>query len=352
MSYTPTAPLPKLFIGLDIHKRSWRAHFSTDISVGSGKTMPADSVKLLHYVKRHYPDSEVSIAYEAGSCGFMPARAFLSFGWTTFVLNPADIPRPSASSVVKTDKLDATNIAKQLRAGNLQGIHVPELDRECLRSLSRQRSALVKDFRRIKTRIKGLLLYYQIDIPPAFDQAHWSLAFLAWLEDLSWDYAPFLHTLSSMLAQYHFIDQQIKSLSKKLKAYCRKHYHQDYMLLRSVPGIGSLTAAYILAEIGDIKRFTSFKQFASYIGLVPRVYASGEVSRTQGVSPRAKHIIRSMLIESAWVAIRFDPALQAYFRKHAHHNTKMAIFKVAHKLLSRIHAVVKQQVPYQIGLLA
>ena len=352
MSTQTTALSPKLFIGLDIHKRSWRAHFTTDITVGSGKSMVPDPDKLRDYVQRYYPDHLISIAYEAGPCGFSAAREFIHFGWDTFVINPADLPRTAHNIVVKTDKIDATSIAKQLRAGNLNKITIPDIPRECLRSLTRQRTAMVRDFRKSKTRIKSFLLYYDLSIPDQFDNPTWSKAFLQWLQDLQWNYTTIDLTLKSMLLQYHFIDQQIKDLSKSIKAYCRKNYQQDYSLLRSVPGIGALTAAYIIAELGDIRRFHSFKKFASFVGIVPRIHASGEKQLIHGVSPRANQTIRSLIVEASWVAIRFDPVLQAYFRKHAHHNTKAAIFKVAHKLLSRIHAVIKNQTPYQIGTLA
>ena len=93
------------------------------------------------------------------------------------------------------------------------------------------------------------------------------------------------------------------------------------MLLRSVPGIGPLNAAYIIAEIGDIRRFNSFKKLACYVGIVPNVHSSGENTSAFGVSPRANRTVRSLLVEASWVAIRIDPALQQYYRKHrlVHH---------------------------------
>jgi len=57
------------------------------------------------------------------------------------------------------------------------------------------------------------------------------------------------------------------------------------------------------------------------------------------------------MVEAAWVAIRIDPALQQYYRKHARHNSKAAIFKVARKLLSRIYAVIKTETDYQVGVI-
>ena len=162
MSKQVTTLSPKLFIGLDIHKKTWKLHFTTDLVEGSGHTFPPDTQKIKSYVERNYPKYEVSIAYEVGCCGYEPARAFITFGWNTFVVNPADIPRPAKNNFVKTDKIDAKNIAKQLRSGNLRKLIIPEKPREALRCLTRQRTALVRDYRRIKSRIKsrGFLCSY------------------------------------------------------------------------------------------------------------------------------------------------------------------------------------------------
>ncbi len=164
---------------------------------------------------------------------------------------------------MKTDKIDAKNIARQLRVGNLKKITIPGLQRESLRSLTSQRTALVRDYRRIKTRIKPLLLYLQIDIPDGMDSPKWPLKFLSWLDALDLGYSNSNQTLKSMLSHYRFIDLELKSLSNQIRLYCKQNHKTDYNLLSSIPGIAGLTASYILAEIGDIRRFTSFKKFAS-----------------------------------------------------------------------------------------
>ena len=145
----------KLFIGMDIHKKSWKIHFSTDLTIGSSKTFTPDAESLKRYIDKYYPDHEVSIAYEAGCFGYSAARQFIDFGWDTFVVNPADIPRPAKLGVVKTDKLDAANIAQQLRAGNLKKLTIPHHDREGLRSLSRRRNHLAKALRKTKSQFKS-----------------------------------------------------------------------------------------------------------------------------------------------------------------------------------------------------
>ena len=350
MSKKVTTHSPKLFIGMDIHKRSWKVHFSTDVTIGSGKTMPPDPDGLHQYVKKYYPGHQTSIADEVGCCGYTAARSFETFSWDTYVVNPADIPRPSKSAIVKTDKIDAKNIARQLKSGNLVKLAIPDVPRECLRSLTRQRTSLAKDFRRIKCRIKALMLYYGIEIPEKFDTPTWPLAFLRWLKDFKWNYDTVDQTLKSMLCQYQFIDLQIKDVSTRIRAYCRRHYKKDYYLLRSVPGIGPITAANIISELGDLRRFQSLKKLAGYIGIAPGMYCSGDNEKFTGATPRANRTIRSLIVEASWVAIRQDPVLQQYYRKHAGKDSKAAIFKVSRKLLSRIHAVIKSEITYEIGI--
>jgi len=351
MSKQVTSDQAKLFIGLDIHKKTWKFHFTTDLFIGSGATFPPNPNAVLKYVNKHFPNHEVSIAYEAGCCGYNPARQFILFGWDTFVFNPADIPKPAKNKFVKTDKIDAKNIALQLRSGHINKIDIPNKQREALRCLTRQRTALVRDFRRIKSRIKSLLLYHQIHIPDDMDSPKWPKKFIAWLKQLSIEHQNNFLTLQGMLTQYSFIDQQLKHTSNAIRAYCRKHYKKDYYLLKSIPGIAGLTASYILAEIGDLRRFKSFKRFASFVGFVPALHQSGASSFTPGATPRANRHIRNLIVEAAWIAVRTDPAMQQYYRSHHGKNAKAVIFKVGRKLLSRIMAVIKTEIPYSIGVI-
>lgn len=352
MSKQVTTETPKLYIGLDIHKKSWKFHFTTDIVIGTGHSFPPNPETIRNYVMKNYKDYEVSISYEVGCCGFNPARAFISYGWDTFVVNPADIPRPSKMKFMKTDKIDAKNIARQLRAGNLSKLVIPEVEREGIRCYTRQRTALVRDYRRIKTRIKSLLLYHQIEIPEDMDTPKWPIRFVTWLKSLKFTIVTNKYTLDSMIAQYVFIDKQLKILSTSMRAYCKKHYRKDYELLRSVPGIAGLTASYLLAELGDIRRFSSFKRLASYVGFVPSMQQSGDKSYAGGATPRANRHVRNMIIEAAWIAIRTDPVLQNYYRSHAGKNSKAVIFKVGRKLLSKVMGVIKSEIPYSIGVIS
>ncbi|MBR9921815.1 MAG: IS110 family transposase [Bacteroidetes bacterium] len=352
MTSSVTASPPKLFIGIDIHKNSWKVHFCTDLFDGDTVSFTPGPRAFKEYVDRHFPNHLVSCVYEAGCCGYSAARAFQSYGWKVLVVNPADVPRPAKQAWIKTDKIDCINLAKQLKNNQLQSITIPSVQREQFRALFRRRFDLIKDFRRVKSHIKSFLLYHGIEIPEAFDNPNWSHAFINWMIDLQWDFDSAQKTIDSLIFHYRFLNKEIQSVSNDIRAYCRKHYKKDYYLLQSIPGIGPLTSAAFLAEAGDLRQFKSLKKFAAFVGLIPGVYQSGETAKTLGMTPRANHILRSYMVEAAWVAIRKDPVMQAYYRKHLGKNPKSIVIKVARKLLSRVLAVIKTETPYQIGMVA
>jgi transposase len=120
--------------------------------------------------------------------------------------------------------------------------------------------------------------------------------------------------------------------------------------LRSIPGIGGIVASGIICELGDLRRFNSIKHLAGYVGLAPGVHQSGDNQKHTGITMRAHRLMRSYFIEASWQAIRTDPIMQAYYRKHVGKNVKSVIVKVARKLLSRTLAVIKTEIPYTIGV--
>lgn len=318
--------------------------------MGRTFSMSPDPEVLREYVERHFPGHEVSTAYEAGCCGYSAHRSFESYGWRSLVVNPADIFRRGKERHTKTDRIDAQLIARELKDGRLEGIEVPDRCREQLRSLFRRRNDLVKDMRQTKSYIKMQLLYYGIQVPEQYDNDHWSHGFRDWLDGLEFAYESGKEVLRSRMRTFRFIDREFRDVSTLLRRHTKAHFKEDYMLLRSIPGIGPIVASGILSELGDLRRFNNIKQLAGYVGLAPGIYQSGDTVRHTGVSMRAHRLIRSYFIEASWQAIRTDPVMQAYYRKHRGKNVKSVIVKVARKLLSRTLAVIKTGVPYEIGV--
>jgi transposase len=131
-----------------------------------------------------------------------------------------------------------------------------------------------------------------------------------------------------------------------------KKYKQLYYLLRSVTGIGPLTAAALITEIGDMKRFPSFYDLNSFIGLMPMEHSSGERELRGRITIRKHRQLRSELVECAWAAKRNDPALALYYSEQIKRgkNGKAAIVKVARKLLSRVRHVWLSGEAYQTAV--
>ena len=267
------------------------------------------------------------------------------------VVNPADVPRTNKQDWQKTDKIDCRNLCEQLQKSNVHSIHILNEEQEQLRSLFRRRNHLVRQLRTIKNHIKSQLLYYGIKLPEQYDNPNWSHEMKRWLHNIKWKFSSAAVAMQSRLKQLDFLWYEELHISNELRAYCRKHHRKDYYLLKSVPGIGGIIAAGFLAELGDIRRFNRFKDLAAIIGLVPGIYQSSDNKICLGLSKRSNRYLRSLLVEATWTAVRTDMVLQTYYRKHAHKEPNKAIIKVAHKLLSRIRAVIISGIPYQTGLI-
>jgi transposase len=340
----------KLYIGLDIHKKSWSVTIRTDIMEHKTFSM-ADPLpeQLYQYIEKTFPDYETKMAYEAGCCGFSAGRYFSHLGWDVCMVNPADVPIMHKQQFQKTDKIDSRNLCKQLQMGNLTPIHIPQEDQEQFRSLLRFRMQIAKDLRRIKTQIKSALLFHGIKIPEQYDNSHWTIGFITWIEKIEWSNVCGKSSMARKLEMYQFTKKQYLNVGTELRAYAKKTYAKNYELLKSIPGIGGFTAAAFLAEIGDFSRFSNEVVFSSFIGVVPGIYNSGGTETNLGVTPRANHILRTLLVESVWVAVSKDPEIQAYYKTHVGKNVKSIVIKIAHKMARRIFAVIKTQTPYRIN---
>ena len=350
MISTQTTATPKLFIGMDVHKKSWTVHFKTDLFDNKTITIPTDPAVLINYVEKHFDGHQITCCYEAGCCGYWIARSLLQHGWEVKVVNPADVPRNNKQDWQKTDKIDSRNLCKHLSDGNLKGIYIPGEQQEQLRSLFRRRIHLARQLRTIKNHIKSQLLYFGIKLPEEFDNPNWSRDMKTWIADVKWKFSSGAETIKSRLKQLEFMWYEELHISNELRAYCRKHYKKDYYLYKSIPGIGGITASGILSELGDIRRFNRLDELSAIVGLVPGIYQSSDNRVNLGLTKRSNHQLRSLLVEASWVAVRRDMALQQYYRRHAHKEPNKAIIKVAHKLLSRMRAVIISGIPYQEGI--
>jgi transposase len=343
----------KVYVGLDIHKRSWNAAIYLNEQFIRNIHQPPRPQALHHYLHQNYPQADHVCAYESGKFGYWIQREFKQLGIECLVVNPADIPSTHKDEVYKTDSRDARGIGQALSSGQLRSIYVPYEEQEADRHLVRQRKKIWRDLVRCKNRIKGFLDYKGIEVPSQYDNANWSRNFITWLNKLEFEHSSNRVTLDYQLKEMELLRKELLSVSNTIRKLMRsKKYNKLYYLLRSVTGIGPLTAASLITEIGDIKRFSNFYHLNSFIGLMPMEHSSGERELKGRITVRKHRQLRSDLVECAWTAKRTDPALALYYSEQIKRgkNGKAAIVKVARKLLSRIRYVWLSGEPYQTAV--
>lgn len=240
-----------------------------------------------------------------------------------------------------------------LQCGQLRGIYIPSLQQEADRSLVRHRKKIWRDLVRCKNRIKGFLDYTGVALPDKFSNSNWSRNFLQWLYAIKFEYASNRATLDYMIREAELLRKELLSISNDIRKLMRSAaYKKLYYLLRTITGIGPLTAALLITEIGDMKRFPSFYHLNSFIGLLPSEHSSGEKELKGRLTIRRHRQLRSDLVECAWTAKRTDPALSLFYSHQLKRGKepKLIIVKIARKLLSRIRYVWLTEKPYEKGV--
>lgn len=344
-----------IYVGIDVHKKDWKVTIMTsELSYKTFSAVP-QADKLGAYLRNNFPGATYYSAYEAGFSGFWLHKELIKLGINSMVVNPADIPTTDKERKQKEDLRDSRKIAHSLRSGQLKGIYILKEAVQHDRILLRTRQALVKDLNRSKNRIKSMLFFLGINLPERFSSrgSTWSKNFIKWLEELSFEYPAAKAGLDAHLDQVGHLRSSILKVTRQIKELAKSsQYQENAALLISMPGIGALTAMMLLTEIEDISRFKTFDNLCSYVGLVPSTSSSGENNIDTGITPRRNVRLRSALIESAWVAIRNDPALLACYQNLTKRMPgNRAIVRIAKKLLRRMTHVLRKKCCYEKGII-
>ncbi len=341
-----------IYVGMDVHLKSWNISVYCNETYIKSFNQPPSPEVLRDYLIKNYPNAKYKCAYEAGFCGFWIQRQLSEYAIDCILVNASDVPQTDKSNRTKTDKNDSIRIAKGLQAGLLVANHVPDKELEADRSLVRCYEKYNKDLRRAKSRIKGLLYQVGIELPAQFQSNNWSGKFIQWLKELKFENTSLKSTLNYNIVMAEYIRTQKLQVLKDIRLLLLKErYAIIAKFLMSIPGIGQLTAATLLVEIGDIKRFDNFEKLNSFIGFYPSQFSSGESIRMGSITTRKHHRLRSLLLEAAWMSIRNDPAMLMAFNDFKNKvGGKRAIIKIARKLLSRLRYVWTNQKEYEKGV--
>lgn len=345
------------YVGIDCHKKSWKVTILGEHYEHKTMSQDPNPVILANYLHRNFPGGTYHAVYEAGFSGFEACRHLRDLGINCHVVHPADVPTSQKERQQKTDKADSRKLARCLRSKELKSIHIPQRQLEADRALLRQRFRLVKDIARTKNRVKSLLLQFGIVIPEKFTTAqsrYWSKNYISWLKSLEIEQGSLRQVLDNYLEIGLMLRKELLLVNKQVRGLSQvPRYVTNYKLLITLPGIGITTAMTLLVQLGDVKRFKRLDDLCSYVGLIPRIHASGDRVVTGKMIKRGSKVLKILLIEASWEAVRKDVALMATFNQLAlRMNKNKAIIRIARKLLNRVRHVLLHGVEYQMGVVA
>jgi len=294
---------PKHYIGLDVHKSTISiAYAAADGSdpVLYGKTTGSNLAveRALSKLRKKLGASkeDMRICYEAGPTGFVLARRLLQLGYDCSVIAPSKIPQKSGDKV-KTDKKDAKKLARLLRAGELEPIHVPSAIDEAIRDLCRARTDAVQARRRAKKQLLGFMLRNGMAYT---GKTHWTQAHLNYIRKIAMPDPVQQIVLEEYIMEIDAAEERVARLyahmEKQLETWDRKPMVDALMALR---GFQVVTAMTLIAELGDLDRFATPRQLMGYLGLVPGEDSSGAKRRQGAITKTGNTHARWMLVESA-----------------------------------------------------
>lgn len=322
-----------IFIGMDVHKNTYSVTAICDGLIVKRDTLKADPNLLVAYLKKRYGEGKIISAYEAGFCGFHLHRHLISAGIDNIVVHAAAIE--ISNDRVKTDKRDSLKIAEHLSQRRLKGIEVPSEEREDFRTVTRTRVAFMKERTRISCQIKSLLHLH--GLISAYDERKVSEK---WIKNLSkLKLTPGIKfSLEMYVSMWLEFNKKIKEISIEMKEQAKKDEAVD-KVYKSTPGIGPTSARILANELDNTLQFRNERQISSFIGLTPCEYSSGDHVRQGHVTKQGRPILRKILVQAAWVAIRHDKELEMIFNRiAAKAGCKRAIVAIARRLIVRIRA--------------
>jgi len=341
-----------IYVGMDVHKKSWTVSIFSEHHEHKTFTQPPNAQSLVGYLKRTFPGATYHAVYEAGFCGYWIHDSLHQQGVDSMVVNPADVPTTDKQRRGKNDKIDSRKLGKNLRSHDLQPIYIPGSMQREDRSLLRTRYGMVRKQTRCKNQIASLLAFYGVFLPPEMETKRWSRRFISWLESVQFEHTSGTIALKTLIEELLHLRKLIAGLTRQITVLSRTYdYAEAVWLLKTIPGISTLTAMILLTEIGDISRFKNLDTLASYAGLIPDTKSSGEEEHITNITMRRNPMLRAILVESSWIVVRKDPALILAFNKLCRRMKKNnAIIHIARKLLNRIRFVLNNRQPYVVAI--
>ena len=252
----------------------------------------------------------------------------------------------------KTDRKDALKLAKLSAVGQLPTVYMPSPAVRQWRALIKYRQKLIGRRTAIKNNIRCILDRQGLTMKSG--TGGWTSEGLAYLHKLARPMADveldelWRGQLQLELEQLLAMEQQMGSVQQKLDIIGKANHRVQ--LLRTIPGVGPRLAEALVAAIDDPHRFASRKEISSYFGLVPKQYESGQMSRSGRITKQGNTLVRNLLVEVSWLALRYNPWVRQTYqliRRNSKTRRHIAIVAVARRLVVRAWAMLRDDTPWK-----
>lgn len=287
-------------VGLDVHKDSIEVAFIDENgearNYGKIKNNMNTLEKLIRRLHSKGP-KELKFVYEAGPCGYGIFRHLTGLGFECVVVAPSMIPKRSGCRI-KNDRRDALNLCRLFRAGELTPVHVPTPEDEAMRDLVRARDDAKSAEKKAKQKLKAFLLRHDLRYS---GRSHWSQAHMNWLADLRMEHPAQQIALQEYIDELKESMQRVARLTEQIRILLPDWNKAPIVeALQALRGVRLVSAAIIVAEIGDFRRFKNAKELMTFLGLVPSEYSTGDQIKRGGITKTGNRFARKALVESAW----------------------------------------------------
>ncbi len=283
----------EVFVGLDVAKARHAVAVAEEGRSGEVRfigEIDSDAAAVRRMVaqlaKRH---GRLHFCYEAGPTGYGLYRQLIALGHKCIVVAPSLIPKRPGDRV-KTNRRDAIQLAKLLRAGELTAVWVPDETHEAIRELVRAREAAVDDLRRKRQSISSMMLRHSRAYP---GKATWGTRHRQWLQAQRFDHPAQQLVLQEMILAAQHATERLKRIEAALTEFLPGWSLAPVVdALQALRGVRMVTAATIMVEIGDLRRFDSPRQLMGYLGLVPGERSTGDSVRRTGITKAGNGRVR------------------------------------------------------------
>lgn len=330
--------------GLDLAKRVFQLHW-VEMETGEICRRQLKRAQVTEFFANRAPSV---IAMEACGSAHYWARKLAALGHEVRLI-ATQFVRPFVKTN-KTDAADAQAIWEAAQRPGMRFVAVKSEGQQAVLMLHRMRSQLVKMRTMQVQQLRGLLYEFGADLPQGRQRGMERIP--AELERLEQTLpAMVIETMREQIKRIEALDKDIGDIEKRLAAW--KKEDKSARRLMAIPGVGLLTATAAVATLGDAKAFKNGREFAAFVGLVPRQAGTGGRVKLLGISKRGDVYLRTLLIHGARSVITHAKEREPWLEKLlARRPLNAAVVALANKMARTIWALLAHDRTYQKGYAA